>query len=308
MNPKIGALFITYNPNLSILNKGIDVTIPQVGLCIIVDNGSSNYDQLAKFAAEKKIVLIQLKENIGIAGAQNIGFEFLRKHNYEWVLTLDQDSLIPRNTIEEYLKTELTIDSSTAIITAIYLDRDWNEKQMKSLVYQGKESIVEKKFVISSGNLVRVSAWATVLGFDESLFIDMVDYDFDAKLILAGFKIWQANNVVMNHAVGKSIHKPVLEKLLFLPETGILADHPAFRQYYIYRNSMIFSKRYPQFAHKNFLTIKTLLSTRRMFIYQNTFQKLKASFKGIIDGTKYNKRNDLTFIKAMNKVKKSRIE
>lgn len=304
MNQKIGALFVTYNPNLNSLSRNIDAARSQVDQCVVVDNGSSNFFELSKLIRDKEAIIICLKKNMGIASAQNKGFEYFKSNDFNWVLTLDQDSLIPENTIKAYLDSDLMNDPQNAIITIGYYDRNWTDEQKRSLVYQGSDPYIEKRFVISSGNLVRISAWFRVSGFDESLFIDMVDYDFDAKLIVAGFKIWQVNSIIMDHAVGEVIHKPILEKILFLPETGLLADHPAFRQYYIYRNTMIFSKRYPSFAHKKMLTIRSLLSTRRMFVYQGKLKKIIASWKGVFDGARYNPKKDEYFIKTMSRLGK----
>lgn len=302
MKKRISGLFITYNPDVEKIRLNIMLVQEQLGACLVVDNGSNNIAEIVELQRELGYELVSLKSNQGIASAQNTGFSYLEEHHFDWVLTLDQDSRIPANMLSEYLKTNTINHNDTAILTSSYYDRHWTIKQKQALVYHGTEEVIEKKFVISSGNLVRISAWKAVGGFDEFLFIDMVDYDFDARLVLAGYKIWQVNTVIMSHAVGKVVHKPILEKILLLPETGLLADHPDFRQYYIYRNSIIFAKRYPEFGSKKLLIIRSFFATRRMFIYHNSFRKLKASWKGIIDGSKYKPNNDLNFICLMKKL------
>lgn len=302
----IGGLIVTYNPDLKILEKNIKRTMDQVEACVIVDNGSKNADKIKHLGEKLGATLIVLKKNVGIAAAQNIGFEYFEKNNFDWVLTLDQDSLVPKNTISTYLQSKKIRNKTTGIITSRYYDRNWSSSQKKAIMgtTDGLLKATQKKFVISSGNLVRVSAWKAVSGFDEFLFIDMVDYDFDAKLVLAGYKIWQINEIVMNHAVGKVLHKPILEKILLLPETGLLADHPAFRQYYIYRNSIIFEKRFPMFGRKRFLILRSFIATRRMFVYKNTLSKFKASWRGIIDGARYDPQKDKVFLKTIEIIKK----
>lgn len=301
---KIGSVIVTYNPNLDILKKNIQRSKAQVDECILVDNNSNNINELKLLAASENVNVIHLDKNEGIAAAQNKGFIYFDNNQFQWVLTLDQDSLIPYDTLDKYKNTKKMNCESTAIISAKYFDRNWTDAQKNALVYQGKESVIEKKMVISSGNLVKISAWKKVNGFDESLFIDMVDYDFCVKLGIARYKIWQANEVVMEHAVGDVIHKPILEKILFLPETGLLADHSAFRQYYIYRNTIIFNKRFPNVENKKMMILRTILSTRRMFVYKNTVSKIRSSMSGIIDGIKYNPSKDKKFLSTMKKVKK----
>lgn len=301
---KIGSVIVTYNPKLDILRKNIQRVKGQVDECILVDNNSNNIDEVKSLAADEGIRVIHLDKNEGIASAQNKGFAYFDSKFFEWVLTLDQDSLIPYDTLEKYKNTKKMDRESTAIISAKYFDRNWTDSQKEALVYQGKENVIEKKLVISSGNLVRVLSWKKVDGFDESLFIDMVDYDFCVKLGIAHYKIWQANNIVMEHAVGDVIHKPILEKILLLPETGLLADHSAFRQYYIYRNTIIFNKRFPNVENKKMMVLRTIFSTRRMLIYKNTMSKIRASMKGIIDGIKYNPSKDKEFLNTIEKIRK----
>ncbi|MEE6711920.1 glycosyltransferase [Pediococcus acidilactici] len=302
MKKKVGALFITYNANINQLKKNIKTVLKQVNACVIVDNGSKNIDQLVQFSRRQNITLIKLEKNYGIAAAQNQGFKYFDKHKFEWVLTLDQDSLLPDNTMYEFELTGKMNDVDTGIIAASYFDKNWTETQKRALVYQGNESVIEKKFVISSGNLVNVVAWREVRGFDERLFIDMVDYDFDARLIISGFKIWQSNLVIMEHAIGTVLHRPILERLLLLPETGLLSDHPAFRQYYIYRNTIIFYKRYPNLKKKKLLIPRSFFATRRMLVYQDSITKLKYSWKGIIDGIRYDPKKDLEFLDTLRRI------
>lgn len=295
MDINIGAVIVTYNPKINELKRNIKAIMFQVNQCLIVDNDSNNIFKIEDVASDLGCEIVKLSCNKGIAGAQNEGFRFFKNRSVEWVLTLDQDSLVPKNLISEYLKTNKLSDETSGIITASYFDRNWSEAQKKNLMYQGNQDVIKKDFVISSGNLVRTSAWEKVGGFDDFLFIDMVDYDFNAKLLLANYQIWQANKVVLNHAVGEVVHKPILEKILVLPESGLLADHSKNRQYYIYRNSLIFDKRYPMFGHKKLITARTIFATRRMFIYKNSFSKLMASWHGIFDGIKYNSKTDKEF-------------
>jgi len=298
----IGGLIVTYNPDLKILEKNIKRTMDQVEACVIVDNGSKNADKIKHLGEKLGATLIVLKKNIGIAAAQNKGFESFKLSGFAWVLTLDQDSVIPVNTVRTYLESKKIEDNTTGIITAKYCDPNWTEEQKNALIDDSIQGVNEKKFVISSGNLVRVSAWKRVHGFDEFLFIDMVDYDFDAKLKLAGYKIWQVNGITMGHSVGKTLHSPVLQRVLLLPRSALLADHPAFRQYYIYRNTIIFKKRYPMFEKQGMLILRSIIATRRILVYTSRFSKFKAAWKGIIDGVNYNPKQDKSFQKIIKKI------
>lgn len=300
---KVGVVIVTYNPDLNVLRSNLLTLIEQAGSnCLIVDNGSKNLSGLKMMAQHLEVHIISLEKNLGIAYAQNRGFEFFEGKDVEWVLTLDQDSLIPDNLIKVYSGQKELQFWDTAILTCSYQDKDWTPQQ-KSAMSQ-REKIEHRKYVISSGNLVRLSAWKKVNGFDEFLFIDLVDFDFDAKLFLAGYKIWQTNEVVLQHSVGKTLNKPIMQKLLLLPENAILADHSPMRQYYIYRNSIIFEKRYTMISQRNFVVLHTFAATRRVFAYSAKLSKMVAAWRGVIDGARYNVAEDISFQQTLANLRK----
>ncbi|MCI1632832.1 MAG: hypothetical protein LKI22_02585 [Liquorilactobacillus nagelii] len=163
------------------------------------------------------------------------------------------------------------------------------------------ENETQKWRIISSGNLVRTDVWNLVDGFDEWLFIDQVDFDFNAKVILAGYKIWQVNNLIMEHEIGKSIKKPVLTMMLLFKPNEFILDHSPMREYYIARNTIVYSKRYSN--HADLEKFKTnlfheIIMTRKILLYQKPrIKKIQASWRGIVDGIKYDPEKDQKFIK-----------
>lgn len=301
---KIAGLIVTYNPNFGVLKRNIDSCINQVSRIVIVDNASNNIKEVEKLQREYGIDLLKLNKNIGIAGAQNKGFCFLKNKGYDWVLNLDQDSKIPSNLINSFENSNKLL-KKTGIIAASYIDKNWSEKKKKEFRENKHSTNIEKKrIVISSGNLVNVNAWYDVDGFDESLFIDFVDFDFDTKLIIAGYDIYQINDVYIVHSIGSRITRGFLSKILLLPDIATTSDHGVVRQYYIYRNSMIFYKRYSDLYKKKFLVLRTIFATRRILLYKYKKEKFKSAFKGIIDGAKYSPNEDFKFQNIMKKIKK----
>lgn len=293
---KIGALIVTFSPELLRLKENIDAIIKQIDQIVLVDNGSSNVDAIEKMAEPYGINVIRLHNEHGIAGAQNEGMKFLMDAGMDWGLTLDQDSVLPKNGIEKYTKTPVFNDATTGILAAQYDDPNWTDDQRAAKLDSTGKAIVEKKMVIASGNLVKISAWKEVGGYDEWMFIDQVDFDFNAKLLIAGYKIWQVNEVVMNHEVGKVVQNKILAKILLFPKTAIFSDHSAFREYYIQRNTIVYSKRYPEFRRHRLQTLVSMIQSRRILVYSNPLPKLFAAWKGIIDGIKYAPSLDVKFM------------
>ncbi|MFT8724484.1 MAG: glycosyltransferase [Liquorilactobacillus nagelii] len=311
MTDKIGALLVTFNPNIPKLKESLSRIINQVSKVIIVDNGSNNISSIEGLSVQLDIKLLDLKKNYGIAGAQNRGFEFFFKNNFKWVLTLDQDTMIPLDTVKKMQASKKFSDASTAILAMKYYDPDWKSAQIKRVTEKQRENETQKWRIISSGNLVRTDVWNLVDGFDEWLFIDQVDFDFNAKVILAGYKIWQVNNLIMEHEIGKSIKKPVLTMMLLFKPNEFILDHSPMREYYIARNTIVYSKRYSN--HADLEKFKTnlfheIIMTRKILLYQKPrIKKIQASWRGIVDGIKYDPEKDQKFIKFKQKIKKRKI-
>lgn len=304
------ALIITYNPNVSKLIESIGTLKNQTDKIIVVDNGSKNQKELYDLLGSKyKVILKVLIKNEGIATAQNIGFRIAEKENAEWVLTMDQDSLFPLNGIESFKNSKEYSNRRTGIIAANYVD----SRIGKNLAIS-EAKVSSKDFVISSGNLVLLKAWKNVQGFDEKLFIDYVDYDFDAKLKKAGYNIFQDNEVIIQHELGMPPkNRPFIKKMLLFRKDSIISDHVAFRQYYFYRNVLIFWKRYPELLESQrkewrtpYLKFSLFISLRRFFLFKNSTKKLFMALKGIIDGILYNPDKDSDFQKNLIEIERNR--
>lgn len=301
---KIGAIIITYNPDVPRLRLNIKAICPQVGLVLIVDNGSNNIGMFDSINFSKNVKILKLGENKGIAAAQNAGIRYLEENDYDWVVTLDQDSVMPSEALEKMTATNQFKNKKTGILAAQYNDSKWTDAQRR-LKVEFNDNVIEKLRVIASGNLVRIAAWNFVGGFDEWMFIDQVDFDFNAKMVLAGYKVWQVNSVVMNHAVGEVIQKPILSRILLFPKSAIFADHSAFREYYIQRNTIIYAKRYPEFRRHRLQSLVSMVQSRRILVYSGPhFKKLAAAWRGIVDGVKYDPTKDKQFAEFRLKCKK----
>ena len=99
---KVIAGIVLYNPNIERLKLNIEAIQNQVCKIILYNNNSKFNidDDILKF---NNVILINGETNIGISGALNY---IAKKYNeeYDWMLTLDQDSICPENLISEYKK------------------------------------------------------------------------------------------------------------------------------------------------------------------------------------------------------------
>jgi rhamnosyltransferase len=265
----IGAVIISFN-GFKTLKKTVNAVMDQVGQVVIVDNGSCGQtlrilEDLDKF---ENIKVIYLDNNVGIGAALNIGIKYLDNKNIEWVLTLDQDSIISRNMIHEFIS---------------YKARN-PHVQMMSPVIQGLDSKVssdtEVLAVITSGHLVKISLVRFLGGYNEMLFIDGVDFDFCLRAASYRTITTKVKSAYMTHQLGEpSIKKPLLKKFY--------TNHVPLRRYYMTRNfvylAVRFFLKFPMFILK--LAAIHMFNLLSMCINgPKRFQCFIAVMLGIYDG------------------------
>ena len=128
---------------------------------------------------------------------------------------------------------------------------------------------------VTSGNLVNVESWKSVQGYNESLFIDGVDFDFCIKLRAKGYKILRLNSVYILHEVGHGHMIHIFGRKL------AAMNHSHIRLYYIVRNYLYLGKQYQQ--KKKWVSEVA----KRMFIVtffeHNRLKKWKYMLKGVVD-------------------------
>lgn len=277
----ISAAIITFNPNIKILEKNISSVIEQVKELVIVDNGSDNISGIIELTEIFiGLSILPINENIGIAAATNKGIEYLKNQN-DWVLVLDQDSFFPVNGIDNYLTTLNTLSNNQiGLLSPVYIERQCiNEaEQLTNIETVSMLKIVQ--FPISSGSLINILAWKLVEGYDENLFIDRVDDDYDLRLRERGFQLIEVGSVRLNHMIGNIIIKKIL---------GVeikVYNHNAFRKYYQSRNNIIFAKKHGGML--NSCVRNTILILKTIFFEQRKMEKIKSIYEGIKDGIQYN--------------------
>ena len=101
---RICAGIVLYNPDIERLSENIDSIISQVDKVILVDNGSSNINEVKQNFCSDKISFIFNEKNKGIATALNQLAIEAGNSGYTWILTLDQDSVCQSGLIEKYKK------------------------------------------------------------------------------------------------------------------------------------------------------------------------------------------------------------
>ena len=250
MTNAVCAGIVLYNPQIARLRTNIDAIFQQVPLIILVDNGSDNLDEIEKLKLEfNSVVLISNNVNLGIAFALNQICDEADHNGFEWVLTLDQDTVCPISLIDTLYK---HIGKDVGIVCpAVYEGWDIEKKQEIN-------SVEEISACMTSASLTRISAWKKVAGFRTDYFIDFVDNEFCMKLRNERFKIIRVNDCSISHELGDS--KTIKLFGLFPIRCS---EHKPWRFYYMARNNIVFIREYKEYlcVPKEYMKLVYVLAT-----------------------------------------------
>lgn len=235
-NADVASVCVTYNPDLQKLAINIDNNRKQVERMFIVDNSDNcEIQSQISILCEKyhECCYVALGENRGIAFALNMGCSMAHSDGFEWILTLDQDSVMPYGFVEGYIRYCNSIDfgdySKIGMLTCNM--STWNNR-----FEHGIEKIT---LCWTSGAFMRSKAYLQTGGFDTDLFIDGVDFDLCAKLLILGYEIVRINDLCLSHSLGNTKSIRILGHTLFY-----VTNHNPLRRYYMVRNGLYLSKKY----------------------------------------------------------------
>jgi len=148
-------------------------------------------------------------ENPGLARAYNHALEIAGDQGYEWLLTLDQDSVLPLTFLTRIaqLAFELRDDSQVGAIVPQIEGDNRNLSPFRFSLgaiprcfnagYIGKAR--GATYALNSTATIRISALRQIGGYDPMFPIDVSDINLFHRLHLAGYKVFVAGDVLISH-------------------------------------------------------------------------------------------------------------
>lgn len=291
---QVCAGIVSYNPDITRIAQNISSVLPQVDRLYLVDNGSSNYSELSELVRSRFAGIIEIanESNLGIAAALNQLASSASKDGYKWIVTLDQDSVCTKNMVSVLMR---YASEDVGIVAPQIIDRNKEEVEIADSLLDHKTfDVVQaaRKGILTSGSLTSLSAWAFVGGFDEDFFIDYVDYDFNKRLLLEGYRLVRTGDTALIHECGKACPTP-----LFTPRKGqdgvwrlerfYSFGHSPFRCYYKARNRILYSRKYKRCDHSFQFegTIQIIPQMILTLLFESDRKnKFKSFIRGIQDG------------------------
>lgn len=295
-NMKIAAGIVVFNPQKDRLIECINQLREQVECIILYDNSTVDNSISSTF---DNVIYMTSHTNIGIASALNKIFIKGKDLGFDWILTMDQDTIVPSNLISEFSK--YLNEKDVAIVCPQVVDK--RRVYLKTDIVDSESSEID--FCITSASCTNLQIWDSVGRFDDFLFIDFVDNDFCKRLKLAGKKILRCNKVVIDQEFGdielkttfwvnfylslsKLLHNINIAKLTYRKNVS------PFRVYYVHRNLIYLNKKfkkyggigYDNFYCHSFLGFLLYFSLPSFIRGQKKIKIFKAIIGGLYDGYK----------------------
>lgn len=260
---------------------------------VVVDNASTNDSiiYIKKSCEEllKKCTIIESKSNLGFSGGNNLAIEYAIKNKAEYVLLLNNDTLVEPNFLDEMLNS-FHKDEKIGIVGCkiMYYPQkniiwyaggkiDW----FKFIVVHfgigdiDKEQFNKEKemdFMTGCCMLIKTEVFKKVGLLSNEYFMYFEDVDYCVKVRQANYKIWYNPKAVIYHKVGLS--------------SG--GEESSFSIKWNTRNRIIFMNKYRNKVKAFNLIISKMFfySTRIIRYLQYIYIGEKVKSKAILEGIK----------------------
>ena len=226
MISKVAIIIVNYNGYLD--TKACVESIQKIkvekGLLysiIVVDNGSSQQDEKCIEYLKNNTIFLEVNENKGFSGGNNIGIRYAIEKDYTHVLLLNNDTIVEVDFLDKLMKCVLTRTNVGAAIGKIYYydepDILWyaggSVDYNIGMVWQhgnGKKDMgqydkeYEVGFVTGCMMLIPIEVIKKIGVLEEDFFLYAEDLEYSLRIHANGFKMYYFPEAVIYHKVGAS--------------------------------------------------------------------------------------------------------
>ena len=279
------AVVISYNPIIPLLQEDLDALFSQIDRVVLMDNGSENIDQVRTLSRQyARLQLVENGENLGLPVNYNRAAHMAHDEGFQWLLTMDQDTVIPEGMIDAFLQ-YAPMKNVAVIGPAIWNVNRVSIDEVRAALPDEPYTYVDEFGCISSASMNRVDTLLQLGGFDEKLFIDWVDFDYCKNVQIHGYDILRVNSCIARHQIGDHPEK----RYRFLWRTITKTKSPPQRCYYSCRNRLYYIRKYnlPVSARLGLYLKMGKWSIRALLVFPHdplALQKVRMAFCGLRDG------------------------
>lgn len=294
MDPLVYILIINYNgykDTIECVKSLEDINYNNFKI-VIIDNNSTNNSEAILREHIKNHTIMQTNKNLGFAGGNNYGIKYALKNNAEYVLLLNNDTVVNKDFLAEMIKC-FKYDNSVGIAGCKIMyygakDRiwfaggkiDWYKFQgihekFKLVDNNLDEKVKDIDFMTGCSMLIKKDVFNKVGLLPEDYFMYFEDVDFCVKVKKMGFKILYNPKAIIYHKSSISSGGE---------------DSPLLFKYFT-RNRLIFMNKYKYEvnAYKFFISKSYFYITRYIKIIKFLIYKDKLRANAIIEGLREGK-------------------
>lgn len=273
------AIVVTFHPRPEYLQNLAKIRT-QVDVLVVVDNGSSSEQlpQIREACTASDITLIENGDNLGIAVALNVGVREAQRQECQWVVLLDQDSVLTDGFIAAMIADFKEYSKERKILQIIprYVDPENGVERTVSSFEDGGVFLT-----ITSGSLFSMEAFEKCGLFQEDLFIYCVDDDYSLRIRKNGYYIGVSKHAILLHQSGHPTYRK-----LFGMTIATKNYRPEVRYYYA-RNKVwilrFYGRTFPRLivpTLREFVTIPLKIA----LMEDASWKKIKLFMRGLADG------------------------
>lgn len=258
---------------------------------VIVDNASDDGSMQAfeklKSTDNLKITIIENDTNLGFAGGNNIGINYAINNNFDYVLTLNNDTYVHKDFLVNLVECALKNKKAGVVVSKIYFAKGfefhkdrYKKQDLGKVIWSagGKfdwdniygsnrgvdeidigqfDKVVDTDFATGACSLFNIQALKKIGAFNEKYFLYLEDVDLSYRLAKNGWQVLYCPSSVIWHKVSQS------SKI-----GGELND------YFLTRNRLFFGMKYAKLRTK----IALIRESVRFLINGRKWQKI-----GVLD-------------------------
>jgi rhamnosyltransferase len=272
---RITAVVTAYHPDER-LAAVVESALLSCDAVVIADNTPGDGETLAGKLEGTKVTVLRTGHNRGLAGALNLGLARVPE-DAEAVLFLDQDSVLPPELVAGLA--EHLADEGIAVVGPTPVDAATGGRYERTA--DRHAAVDDRPSIITSGMLVRRSAFADVPGFREDFFVDCVDSDFCLRVRRSGRRVVRDAALVLPHSIGSGRDHRIG------PLNVRVLHYPAWRHYWIARNGLVLSREF--FGTERAFVLTNALFMARWLLVTALFDERRAAsvpavLRGLLHG------------------------
>ncbi len=247
---------------------------------LVVDNGSLD-DSVATFRSKfPHVPVLETRANLGFAGGNNVGIEWALRHRAEWILLLNNDTIVDPNLLHAFLDAAQKRPQAKIFGAKIlryhtpniidHLGGYWDATKAEFFSHHsGKEDTLipmqSVDYVCGAALFMHRSVPEKIGLLEEKYFLFWEESDFCIRAKKAGFEVWTAPDAKIWHKVSSSF-------------TG----GKPHTHYFWWRSRLLFLSRHHQNYHK--IILPEIWKMVRHYLIRTLLfrKKTKADFAGPI--------------------------